>query len=60
MTKPYAIQYQHNGKTRLMRLHADSFEDAKRQLSSAYYNGEAQEVVAEVKAPRWLSKLIGI
>ena len=59
MSKPYAIQYQHNGKTRIMRLHADSFEDAQGQLSSAFYNGELQEVVAEVKAPHWLSKLIG-
>lgn len=47
----YAIEYRHMGKTYVMHLCAESQEDAEARLKSAYFNGEAQEVVWKGRVP---------
>lgn len=47
--KPYPVEYRHNGKTYVFDIIAESKEDARARLSSAYHNGEVQERVAKVR-----------
>lgn len=56
--KPHTIEYRHMGKTYLMSLAAESIPDAEARLRSAYFNGEAQEVVFRVGVGKKLGKII--
>jgi hypothetical protein len=58
--KPHVIEYRHMGRTFTMTLEAESIEDAKARLRSAYFNGEAMELVASVTVPRWMAKAVGL
>lgn len=57
--KPFSIEYLHNGKPFLMTFEAESMEDARRRMASAFYNGQPQEIVGRLDCPRWLAKAVG-
>jgi hypothetical protein len=57
--KPFVIEYRHMGKTYHMALEAESHEDAKRRMNSAYFNGEPLERVASVTVPKWMAEIWG-
>jgi hypothetical protein len=60
MLKPFTIDYRHNGRTYTMTLEAESHDDAKRRMASAYYNGQPSEIVASVSVPGWMAKAVGL
>ena len=43
--KVHAIEYTHNGRRYLLRLDAESFDDAQARIRSAHFNGEPLERV---------------
>jgi hypothetical protein len=58
--KRYAIPYHHNGRLYTIEVFAEDPWGARQRLRSALYQGnEPEEIVAQVEAPKWFSKLIG-
>lgn len=56
--KPFAVAYCHRGRDYTIEVYAADPQDAQDRIQSAYFNGQAQEIVASVDVPGWLGNLI--
>lgn len=56
--KPFAVAYMHMGREYTIEVYATDAQDAKNRIRSAYFNGQVQEIVASIEAPKWLGDFI--
>ena len=58
--KPHVIEYRdQHGKSRTAYIEADSIEDAQTRIQRAAANGEAFELIASIKLPKWAARIMG-
>ena len=56
--KPFAVAYMHMGREYTIDVYATDAQDAKNRIRSAYFNGQVQEIVTSIEAPKWLGDFI--